>query len=111
MADALALPRGVPRGAYSLFYILGLAALGGLAVCLFAFPLNAIVMRRVKVLQEELMKQKDRRMALVSEAIGAIRAIKLHAWEAEFEARIAAERQKEVATLLAFQKLKSRRAA
>ena len=49
------------------------------------------------------MKQKDARMALVSEAIGAIRAVKLHAWEAEFEARIAALRSREVATLLHFQ--------
>ena len=51
------------------------------------------------------MKQKDARMALVSEAIGAIRTVKLHAWEAEFESRIAALRRREVATLLRFQVL------
>jgi ABC-type multidrug transport system fused ATPase/permease subunit len=85
---------------------LALAAfMGGLAVCLFAFPLNAVVMRRTKVLQEQLMKQKDTRMALIAEAMNAIRAIKLHAWEGEFEARIAALRAKEVQTLLSFQKL------
>uniref|UniRef100_A0A7S2IV57 ATP-dependent transporter ycf16 n=1 Tax=Haptolina brevifila TaxID=156173 RepID=A0A7S2IV57_9EUKA len=89
----------------ALFWILGPAAVGGLAVCLFAFPVNAFVMRRVKVLQEKLMKQKDKRMALITECINAIRAIKLHAWEDEFEARIAAERKKEVATLFAFQRL------
>ena len=44
----------------ALYYLLGIAALGGLAVCLLAFPLNTIVMRRVKRLQERLMKQKDR---------------------------------------------------
>ena len=75
-----------------------------LGLCLFALPLNTYIMRRVKVLQERLMKQKDERMALVSEAINAIRTIKLHAWEPEFEARIAAKRAEEVATLLSFQK-------
>ncbi len=89
----------------ALFWLMGYAAFGGLGVCLFAFPLNAVVMRRVKVLQERLMNQKDKRMALITEAVGAIRAIKLHAWEDEFERRIAKQRDEEVATLLAFQKL------
>ena len=150
----------------ALYLILGVAAMGGLAVCLFAFPLNSIVMRRVKarvrlptnpapiapshpipnatpsdhtilsdvhlitsrypshltpllvmrhptppillllqILQERLMRQKDERMGLITEAIGAIRTIKLHGWEGEFESRIAAKREREVATLLSFQKL------
>ena len=89
----------------ALYYLLGIAALGGLGVCLLAFPLNTVVMRQVKKLQEKLMKQKDKRMALLSEAVGAIRAIKLHAWEDEFETRIARQRAKEVRTLLSFQKL------
>ena len=89
----------------ALFYLLGYAAFGGLGVCLFAFPLNAVVMRQVKILQDRLMGEKDKRMALITEAIGAIRAIKLHAWEDEFERRIAKLRHDEVATLLAYQKL------
>ncbi|EOD27669.1 hypothetical protein EMIHUDRAFT_426930 [Emiliania huxleyi CCMP1516] len=88
-----------------LFYILGPGALGGLAVCLVFLPLNAVVMRVIKRLQDRLMKQKDRRMAAVSEALGAIRTIKLNGWEDEFEARIGALRAKEIATLRAFQNL------
>lgn len=41
-------------------------------------------------------------MAVVNEAITAIRAIKLNTWEESFEARIAARRAREVETLRAF---------
>ena len=89
----------------ALYLILGVAATGGLVVCVATLPLNLVVMRRVKVLQDRLMREKDDRMALLSEAVGSIRTLKLHAWEAAFEERIAALRRKEVATLLHFQVL------
>ena len=90
-----------------LYYIQGVAAMGGLAVCLLAFPLNAVVLRWIEVLQERLMKQKDARMALVSEAVTAIRTVKLNGWEPEFEGRIAKLRAQEVRTLLRLQKLEA----
>jgi hypothetical protein len=57
------------------------AATGGLLVCVATLPLNLVVMRKVKVLQDRLMGQKDDRMALLSEAVRSIRALKLRAWE------------------------------
>ena len=51
------------------------------------------------------MKEKDARMAAVTEAVGAIRAIKLHHWEAVFEARIARARECELRTLWRFSSL------
>jgi hypothetical protein len=57
------------------------AATGGLLVCVATLPLNLAVMRKVKVLQDRLMGQKDDRMALLSEAVRSIRALKLRAWE------------------------------
>ena len=65
----------------ALYLILGVAATGGLVVCVATLPLNLVVMRRVKILQDRLMRQKDERMALLSEAVGSIRTLKLHAWE------------------------------
>ena len=58
-----------------------MAATGGLLVCVATLPLNLAVMRKVKVLQDRLMGQKDDRMALLSEAVRSIRALKLRAWE------------------------------
>ena len=51
------------------------------------------------------MAEKDARMALVSEAVSAIKAIKLHSWERKFERRISARRAHEIRTLLRFQLL------
>ena len=50
-------------------------------MCVATLPLNLAVMRKVKVLQDRLMGQKDDRMALLSEAVRSIRALKLRAWE------------------------------
>ena len=88
-----------------LFFVLGWAATGGVVVCLIAFPINAVVMRRIKILQERLMKQKDSRMALVTEAVGAVRTLKLHGWESAFEGRIKRLRDAEIATLRRYQML------
>jgi ABC-type multidrug transport system fused ATPase/permease subunit len=88
-----------------LFYILGWGALGGLAVCLICFPVNFLVMRRIKLLQAKLMVQKDSRLKAVTEAVSSIRAIKLHAWEPQFEARIAVLRDAEIRTLQSFLRL------
>ena len=51
------------------------------------------------------MKEKDERMAVVTEVINSIRAIKLHGWEPMFEAQIAEKRDKEIVTLKTFQQL------
>lgn len=88
-----------------LYGILGVAALGGLGVTLLLFPINVVVMRRIKVLQEQLMTQKDERMARVTEAVSAIRSIKIHHWEDVFERRVAVKRDDELATLWQFQTL------
>ena len=58
-----------------------MAATGGLLVCVATLLLNLVVMRKVKVLQDRLMGQKVDRMALLSEAVRSIRALKLRAWE------------------------------
>ena len=51
------------------------------------------------------MKEKDERMAVVTEVINSIRAIKLHGWEPMFEQQIAEKRNKEIVTLKTFQQL------
>jgi hypothetical protein len=55
-----------------LYYILGIAALGGLVVCLLCLPLNFCLMRTVKVLQDESMRLKDERMKVASQSHGLV---------------------------------------
>ena len=86
-----------------LFYLLGEGALGGVVVTFLTVPINYFTIRKTKQLQIVLMRQRDERMNLVSEAMQAVRAIKLHAWEGAFEAAIRAKRRRELQTLLKFQ--------
>ena len=80
-------------------WLLGAASLGGFGVVGVVLPLNVWSIRVVKRWQQELMRRKDARMDLVSEAIGAVATIKHHAWEGEFEGRVAKLRDRELAVL------------
>jgi len=88
-----------------LFFILGWGAVGGLAVCFVCFPINLVVMRRIKLLQEKLMIRKDSRMKAVTEAVSSIRSIKFHGWEPQFESRITKLRDEEISILQSFLRL------
>ncbi len=46
--------------------------------------------------QDNLMKSRDERTALMNEVLGAIRILKFNAWERKFEKRIHAVRDKEL---------------
>ena len=55
-------------------------------------PLNAIVARRMKGLQIEQMKNKDKRNKMMDEILNGIKIIKLYAWESSFRSKIDAIR-------------------
>ena len=55
-------------------------------------PLNALVARRMKGLQIEQMKNKDRRNKMMDEILNGIKIIKLYAWESSFRSKIDAIR-------------------
>ena len=51
-------------------------------------PLNALVARRMKSLQIEQMKNKDKRNKMMDEILNGIKIIKLYAWESSFRSKI-----------------------
>ena len=55
-------------------------------------PLNALVARRMKSLQIEQMKNKDKRNKMMDEILNGIKIIKLYAWESSFRSKIDAIR-------------------
>ena len=71
----------------------------GLAVMILMGPLNAIVARRMKGLQIEQMKNKDKRNKMMDEILNGIKIIKLYAWESSFRSKVDAIRAKEIAAL------------
>jgi ATP-binding cassette, subfamily C (CFTR/MRP), member 1 len=72
----------------SLYRLLGWPAFVGVAIMVFSIPLNAVVARFLKRMQEAQMKNRDERTRLMSELLNNIRSIKLHAWENAFIRRI-----------------------
>jgi ABC-type bacteriocin/lantibiotic exporter with double-glycine peptidase domain len=54
----------------------------------FSIPLNTIIARYLKGLQQIQMKNRDERTRLMSELLSNIKSVKLYAWEPAFLKRI-----------------------
>ena len=62
-------------------------------------PINAIVARKMKGLQIDQMKNKDRRNKMMDEILNGMKIIKLYAWEDSFKEKVNAIRQTEIGAL------------
>ncbi|CAI7880573.1 unnamed protein product [Closterium sp. NIES-54] len=71
-------------------------ALAGLATMLLLMPFNGVLMGRLSAVRHRLIARTDARVRLLSEAVGAVRAVKLNGWEVLFKARIEARRAEEM---------------
>lgn len=94
-------PIEIAIGTFFLYHLLGVSCFFGLAVACLFLPLNHLAGKIVVGAQENLMKARDERVALMNEILGGIRMLKFMAWERNFEARVLKVREKE----LKFQKL------
>ncbi|KAF5389660.1 hypothetical protein D9757_004116 [Collybiopsis confluens] len=83
-------------GTIFLYRLLGVSCLFGLAVTCLFLPLNHYAGKVVVGAQDNLMKSRDERIALMNEILGGIRMLKFMAWERSFEARVMKIREKEL---------------
>ena len=74
------------------------ALLAGLVTFAITMPINIYVSMRYNNAQGDLMKLRDQKMAVVTEALQGIRQIKFSALEKEWEKRIGDKRAEELAT-------------
>ena len=72
--------------------------LAGLAIPAIATPVNAFVSSQYAKAQEDLMKTRDKKMAVVTEALQGIRQIKFSALENNWQRKILEVRRKELRT-------------
>ncbi|KAI0091755.1 metal resistance protein YCF1 [Irpex rosettiformis] len=72
----------------SLYNILGWPAFVGVGIMIFSIPLNTFIARILKKMQQEQMKNRDKRTKLMSELLANIKSIKLYAWENAFIRKI-----------------------
>ncbi|KAF9235883.1 hypothetical protein BU15DRAFT_77487 [Melanogaster broomeanus] len=71
-----------------LYNLLGMSAFAGFVVLLAGWPLNSYVARRNIRIQKGLSASRDKRMAVLSELINAVKFIKFFAWEERWIRRV-----------------------
>ncbi|KAF8154768.1 multidrug resistance-associated ABC transporter [Crassisporium funariophilum] len=94
-------PIEIVIGTIFLYSLLGVSCFFGLGVTCLFLPMNHYAGKVVVGAQENLMKARDERVALMNEVLGGIRMLKFMAWERSFEKKILKIRDKE----LKYQKL------
>jgi len=57
----------------SLYELMGPAMLPGVAVMIFSIPLNTLIARKLKTMNEEQMKNRDKRTRLMNELLTNIK--------------------------------------
>lgn len=72
--------------------------LAGLSVFAIALPLNIYTSKRYSDAQGDLMKVRDQKMVVITEALQGIRQIKFSAQEQQWQEKIAKKRDEELAT-------------
>ncbi|CEL57922.1 ATP-dependent bile acid permease OS=Saccharomyces cerevisiae (strain ATCC 204508 / S288c) GN=YBT1 PE=1 SV=2 [Rhizoctonia solani AG-1 IB] len=89
-------PIEIVIGTFFLYHLLGVSCFFGLAVTCFFLPLNHFASKVVIDAQDNLMKARDERVALMNEVLGAMRMLKFMAWERSFESRVLKIREREL---------------
>ncbi|MCJ1379910.1 hypothetical protein MMC17_003013 [Xylographa soralifera] len=80
-----------------LYTLIGARSLSaGLATFAISVPINVFFSKRYNSAQGELMKLRDQKMAVVTEALQGIRQIKFSALERQWQAKIGAKRSQEL---------------
>ncbi|XP_076324180.1 multidrug resistance-associated protein 1-like isoform X3 [Tachypleus tridentatus] len=75
---------------------LGVSTLGGVIMIILLLPINGFISAKMKIVQQRLMKEKDKRIKMMNEILGGIKVIKLYAWEEPFRDSVKKYRAKEI---------------
>ncbi|XP_053207952.1 ATP-binding cassette sub-family C member 3-like isoform X2 [Panonychus citri] len=78
---------------------LGVSSVGGLIFMLLLIPFNAWSAMKMKNIQQNVMKQKDRRTKTMNEILSGMKVLKLYAWELAFGDFIKEARAAEIKAL------------
>ncbi|KAH0582641.1 hypothetical protein H2248_010564 [Termitomyces sp. 'cryptogamus'] len=97
---ALSGPLQITLAFISLYDLLGWSAFVGVAIMIFSIPLNTFIARALKRMQEQQMKNRDKRTRLMSELLANIKSIKLYAWEYSFMRKISETRNNQELKML-----------
>jgi ATP-binding cassette, subfamily C (CFTR/MRP), member 1 len=68
----------------SLYQLVGKSMFAGVGIMIFMIPVNGVISRFMKKLQEKQMENKDMRTRLMTEILNNMKSIKLYAWTTAF---------------------------
>ena len=79
-----------------LYYLLGTAAIVGLGILIFFFPMTYVLVNKIRQAYMKLSRAEDKRNNLVNELLQGIRIIKYTAWETNWQSKIMDARNAEL---------------
>lgn len=98
----LVIPETVTELTVSIIFLLNIigwqSLLAGLAVMVVLLPVNVYVSKHFSNAQDELMKVRDQKMVVITEALQGIRQIKFSAEEQQWQEKISKKRGEELRT-------------
>ncbi|CAG2120145.1 unnamed protein product, partial [Medioppia subpectinata] len=92
-------PLQIILGLVLLWQQLGVATLAGMTLMLVLVPFNAYITTKMRFVQMAIMREKDKRVKLMSEILNGIKVLKLYAWETSFRDLAMTYRSKECLSL------------
>lgn len=88
-------PLQIILGLVLLWQQLGVATVTGMTMMLLLVPINGFITTKMRYVQMQIMKEKDKRVKLMSEILNGIKVLKLYAWETSFRDIVMRFRSKE----------------
>ncbi|KAI7748916.1 hypothetical protein M8C21_031160, partial [Ambrosia artemisiifolia] len=79
-----------------LYQQLGIASLVGSLVLILMFPIQTMIVSKMRKLSKEGLQYTDKRVGLMSEILAAIQTVKCYAWEESFKSKIQTIRKDEL---------------
>jgi len=78
---------------------LGASTLAGVCVMILLIPLNGVMASKAKKIHVKQLELKDQRIKVTNEVLNGMKALKMYAWEINYQERLASIREKELVQL------------
>ncbi|GAB1302447.1 ATP-binding cassette sub-family C member 2 [Apodemus speciosus] len=86
---------------------LGPSVLAGVGLMILLVPVNGVLSTKIRKIQVQNMKNKDKRLKIMNEILSGIKILKYFAWEPSFKEQVHDIRKKELKNLLRFGQLQA----
>ncbi|KAJ2762341.1 hypothetical protein H4S06_000713 [Coemansia sp. BCRC 34490] len=97
--NVYAMPLSLVIGIWYMYRMLGVSSLVGLSIAVVYAPLSKALFKRLTDIEERLNALSDKRVAMITELLQGIRAVKLFGWESHFVDKVDRQREHQLSYL------------